>query len=191
MTKKILFTLFVLFFISGCADKARVLNIENSGLCSAPFATLYLNTIEIKNSTETFNIASDDVRDALADSLKETNCFHVFSLNQENQPLKSEDEYLLETKVALFQEREVIEKNIFKKEEKELLSMTIALHAHNESKKINANTKSKLLINKSKILGFTTKKESDKDSKTVLKNGVKQVSVLLKDGFEKLQGSEN
>lgn len=188
MMKKILFTLFVILFIAGCADKKRVLNIENRSLCSAPSATLYLNTLEIQNSAKTFNISPDEIRKALADSLKETNCFYVF--NKKAEPLKSENEYLVETKVSLFQEQEIIEKNIFKKEEKERLSMTIALYAHNESKKINVNTTSELFIDKTKILGFTTQKDSAEDSETVLKNAVKQVSILLKDGFEKLQNSE-
>ena len=98
--------------------------------------------------------------------------------------------YIIGFEFFNYSTREIIEKNIFKKEEKERLSMTIALYAHNESKKINANTKSELFIDKAKILGFTTQKDSDQDSKTVLKNAVKQVSILLKDGFEKLQSSE-
>ncbi|MGE4419256.1 MAG: hypothetical protein AB7D38_05425 [Sulfurimonas sp.] len=184
--KRILLALFVLLFISGCVDKKRVLNIQNEGLCSAPVATIYLNDIEVKNGDESFHISKEEIRDALTVSLKATKCFRVSIDKRDKESLNVENEYLLDTKAALFREKEISEKNIFKKEIKELLSMTISVYAYNKSKDVSATTKSELVINKSKILGFTTTPEQESDKKMILTNATKKISILLKKGFDKL-----
>jgi len=184
--KRVLLALFVLLFISGCVDKKRVLNIQNEGLCSAEVATLYLNEIEVKNGDKSFHITKEEIKEALAESLKDTGCFNVSLDIRDKESLNVKNEYLLDTKATLFREKEISEKNIFKKEERELLALTISLHAHNKRKNINATTKSELAINKSNILGFSTTPEQESDKKTVLTNAAKNISILLKDGFDKL-----
>lgn len=184
--KQIILALFVLLFTSGCVDKKRVLNIQNEGLCSAPVATLYLNDIEVKNGDKSFHVTKEEITASLAESLKATGCFNVSLDARDKESLNIKNEYLLDTKAALFREKEISEKNIFKKEEREILAMTISLHAHNKMKNINATTKSELLINKSNILGFTTTPEQESDKKTVLTNATKSISILLKEGFDKL-----
>lgn len=184
--KRILLAIFVLLFVSGCVDKKRVLNIQNEELCSAPVATLYLNDIEVKNGAESFHMTKDEIRDALAESLKETKCFRVSLEARSKESLNVKNEYLLDTKATLFREKEISEKNIFKKELRELLSMTISLYAHNKNRNVSATTKSQLAINKSKILGFTTTPEQESDKKTVLSNATKKISILLKEGFDQL-----
>ncbi|MCK9474126.1 hypothetical protein [Sulfurimonas sp.] len=189
--KQILLFAILLIFVSGCVAKKRVLNIQNENLCSTAVATLYLNKLEIKNSADSFNIPEDKIKAALADSLKETNCFRVSIQERDEESLNVEDEYLLDIKATLFQEKETSKKNIFKKEQKEFLSLTLALYAYNKSKNVSAKTTSELLANKSKILGLTIQDEQERDRKTVLTNATKQVSILLKDGFDKLQDSRH
>jgi len=184
--KQILLALFVLFFTSGCVDKKRVLNIQNEGLCSAPVATLYLNDIEIKNGDKSFHLTKEEIKDALSESLKETGCFNVSVKEMDEESLNVKNEYLLDTKAALFREKEISEKNIFKDEERELLQLIISLHAHNKTKDLTATTKSELAINRSKILGFTITQEQESDKKTVLTNAVKKISILLKEGLSEL-----
>ncbi|MCK9453738.1 hypothetical protein [Sulfurimonas sp.] len=191
MIKKILFAAVFILAVSGCVDKKKVLNIQNQDLCSAPVATLYLNTLEIQNKAETFNITEDELLVALTENLQKTNCFMVSTQERDKESLNVDYEYLLDTKVTLFQEREVYKKNIFKKEEREILSMDISLYAHNNGKKINANAKSELAVSKSKILGFSPEKDIQNDKKTVLQNATKRVSILLNDGFIKMQKSQN
>lgn len=181
--KRILLAIFVLLFVSGCVDKKRVLNIQNEGLCSAPTATLYLNEIEVKNGDESFHITKEEIRDALAESLKATGCFKVSMDVRDRESLNVKNEYLLDTKANLFREKEISEKNIFKDEERELLQLIISLHAHNKTKELTATTKSELVINRSKILGFTITQEQESDKKTVLTNATKKISILLKEGF--------
>jgi len=186
--KQILSAVFLLLLFSGCVEKKNVLYIDNQSLCSEPMAILYLKDIEIKNNAKTFNIAPDEIRSALVGSLKETNCFKVFSFNK-NRTLESENEYILNAKVTLNQEEEVVEKNIFKKEQQELISMAIVLHANNDTRKVNATAKSELLTDKSKILGFKNERDVSGDAQTVLQNATKKVSLALTDGFLKLQSS--
>jgi len=184
--KQIILALFVLLFTSGCVDKKRVINIQNEGLCSAEIATLYLNDIEVKNGDESCHVTKEEISTALAESLNATGCFRVSMDAKDKESLNADNEYLLDTKTALFREKEISEKNIFKKEERELLAMTISLNAHNKMKNVNATTKSQLAINRSNILGFTTTPEKESDKKTVLTNAAKSISVLLKEGFDKL-----
>lgn len=185
--KQILSAIFLVLLFSGCVEKKNVLYIDNQSLCSEPMATLYLKDIDIKNSAKTFNIAPDDVRSALISALKETNCFKVFSFNK-SRTLESDNEYVLNAKVTLNQEEEVVEKNIFKKEQKELISMAIVLQANNDNKKVNATAKSELLTDKSKILGFKNERDVSGDNQTVLQNATRKASLALTDGFIKLQG---
>lgn len=191
MIRKTLFAVIFILAVSGCVDKKKVLTIQNQDLCSAPVATLYLNKLEIQNKAETFNITADEIRSALTDNLQQTNCFMVSMYERDEESLNTEYEYLLDTKVSLSQEREVVEKNIFKKEENELLSMNISLYAHNKKRKVNASAKSELAASKSKILGFTPEKDIQNDKKTVLQNATKRASILLNEGFIKMQKSQN
>lgn len=184
--KKILLAIFVLLFVSGCVDKKRVLNIQNEGLCTAPVATLYLKEIEVKNGDESFHITKEEIRDALAKSLKATGCFRISLDVRDKESLNVKDEYLLDTKATLFREKEISEKNIFKDEERELLQLIISLHAHNKTKELTATTKSELTINRSKILGFTITQEQESDKKTVLTNATNKISILLKEAFSEL-----
>lgn len=184
--KQILLALFVLLFTSGCVDKKRVLNIQNTALCSAPVATLYLKDIEVKNSDASFQITKEEIQDALAKSLEETGCFRIFTQARDKESLDVKNEYLLDTKATLFSEKEIFKKNIFKKEQSQLLIMTLSLYAHNKNKNVSATTKSELSGKKSKILGFTTTPEHERDKKTVLTNATKNISILLKEGFDKL-----
>jgi hypothetical protein len=188
--KKILSAVLLLLLFAGCTEKKSVLYINNLDLCQAPIATLYLKEIDIKNSSKTFNIAPDEIRGALINSLKETNCFKVSPYNR-NQSVTDDNEYILNAKVTLQQTEEVVEKNIFKKEKEELLSMAITLHASSDGRKVNAGSKSELLIDKSKILGFKNERDVAGDTKIVLQNATKKVSIALRDGFLKLPSSDN
>ena len=76
MIKALLIPLFFLFF-SGCVDKKNVIFIDNMGLCSKSMATLYINSVEMQNNSQTFNVTKDEVTLSLINSLKETNCFVV------------------------------------------------------------------------------------------------------------------
>ncbi|MDD5372181.1 MAG: hypothetical protein PHO62_02005 [Sulfurimonas sp.] len=184
--KQILSAIFLVLLFSGCVEKKNVLYIDNQSLCSEPMATLYLKDVDIKNNAKTFNIAPDEIRSALIGSLKETNCFKVFSYNK-SRTLESDKEYILNAKVTLTQEEEVVEKNIFKKEQKELITMAVVLQAYNENKKVNATAKSELSTDKSKILGFKNERDVTGDSQTVLQNATRKASLALTDGFIKLQ----
>lgn len=183
--KKILSALFLLLLFAGCTEKKSVLYINNLDLCREPIATLYLKDIEVKNNSKTFNIAPEDIKASLIASLKETNCFKVSSYSK-NQYLSSENEYIVSSKVTLTQSEEVVEKNIFKKEQEEMISMAITLNASSDGRKVNASSKSELLIEKSKILGFKNEKDVTGDTQTVLHNATKKVSIALRDGFLKL-----
>lgn len=178
---------FLLLIFSGCTEKQSVLYINNIGLCSKPMATLYLNDIDVQNSSKSFNIAPDEIRSALTGALQDTNCFNVFSAKKGSDSLESKDEYLVNAKVNLYQEKETVEKNIFKKEEKERIGMMILLYASNNGNKVNASAKSELSAEQSKILGFKNEKDSSGDGQTILKNATKKVSISLTDGFAKLQ----
>jgi hypothetical protein len=94
---------------------------------------------------------------------------------------------MLDAKVILTQEKEVVEKNIFKKSESEHLTMAISLAAGNNGNKVTANAKSELSIDKSKYLGVNTKSDVDGDNKTIVKNATKKVSIALSEGFSKLK----
>jgi hypothetical protein len=112
----------------------------------------------------------------------------VVSTSQKSkESLESKSEYLLDAKINLSQEKEVVEKNIFKKSETEHLVMLISLSAINNGNKVLANAKSELLIDKSKYLGFKVESDVAGDNRTILKNATKKVSVALSDGFSKLK----
>jgi hypothetical protein len=183
--KKTVSAISLLLLFTGCVEKKSVLYINNLGLCQEPIATLYIKDLDIKNSSKTFNIAPEEIRTALIGSLKETNCFRVSSFNK-NQFLSSDREYIVNAKVALQQTEEVVEKNIFKKEKEELLSMSITLNASSDGRKVNASSKSELQIEGSKILGFKNERDVSGDAQTVLQNATKKVSIALRDGFLKL-----
>ncbi len=185
--KKILSVVFLLLIFSGCVDKKSVLRIDNLGLCSTPMAKLYINDVTVENSSQTFNIASDEIKTSLVNALNETNCFVVSTSQKSKESLESKSEYLLDAKVNLSQEKEVVEKNIFKKSETEHLVMLISLSAINNGNKVLANAKSELLIDKSKYLGFKVESDVAGDNRTILKNATKKVSIALSDGFSKLK----
>ena len=187
MIKVLLIPLFFLFF-SGCVDKKNVLFIDNMGLCTKSVATLYINSVEIQNNSQTFNITHDELTLSLVNALKETNCFVVSTSKMDSvYSLESKTDYLLDAKVSLSQDKEVVEENLFKKVEKEKLLMIISLQAHNKTTKVTANSKSELIIDKSKILGFKTQADAAGDKQTILKNATKKVSIALNDGFSRLQ----
>ena len=180
--KKILSALFLLLLFSGCTEKKSHVFINNVGLCQAPIAMLHIGDIAIENSSRTFNISSEEIRVALVESLRETNCFSILSASNGD----SDNEYLVNVKVNLSQQKEMVEKNIFKKEEKERLVMSMSLSAKNNGNSVFANSKSELLIDKSKILGFKNKADAQGDSRVVLHNATKKVSIALRNGFSKL-----
>ena len=187
MIKVLLIPLFFLFF-SGCVDKKSTLMINNMGICTKSVATLYINNIEMQNSSQTFNITQEELTLSLINALKETNCFVVSTSKVDNMDsLEYKGDYLLDVKVSLSQDKEVVEKNLFKKVEQEKLLMIISLLAHNKTSRVNANAKSELIIDKSKILGFKTEADPAGDKRTILKNATKKVSISLHDGFLKLQ----
>lgn len=187
MIKALLIPLFFLFF-SGCVDKKSTLMIHNMGLCEGTIATLYLNDVEIQNNSQTFNITHDELTISLVNALRETNCFNISTSKIDNEEtLKSKDDFLLDVKVSLSQEKEVVKKNLFKKDEKENLLMTISLIANNKTITVSANAKSELTIDKSKILGFKTTEDAAVDKQIILKNATKKVSIALHNGFLKLK----
>ncbi|MBW6488847.1 hypothetical protein [Sulfurimonas sp.] len=185
--KKILSAGLLLLIFSGCVDKKSVLRIDNVGLCTNPMATLYINDINVQNSSETFNIPAEEIKSSLIAALNETNCFVVSTAKMTKASLESKSEYMLDAKVILSQEKEVVEKNIFKKSESEHLTMAISLAAGNNGNKVTANVKSELLIDKSKYLGVKTKSDVEGDNKTIVKNATKKVSIALSEGFSKLK----
>lgn len=178
--KKTLSVMFLFLVFTGCTEKKNVLYIDNLGLCSTPVAKLYLNDVVVENSSQTFNIAPNDIKDSLVDALNETNCFVILASHRS-------DEYVVNTKVNLSQEKETVEETLFKKSEKERLVMAISLSANDSNSKVLANAKSELLIDKSKILGFKTGPDVTGDNRIILKNATKKVSIALKDGFSKLK----
>lgn len=186
MIKALLIPLFFLFF-SGCVDKKSVIFIDNMGLCTKSVATLYINSVDVQNNSQTFNATADEITLSLVDALKETNCFVVSSSKIGSVHSLESNEYLLDVKANLSQDREVTDKNIFKKVEKEQLLMTISLLAHNKTTRVTANSKSELMIDKSKILGFKTEADPAGDKRTILRNATKKVSIALHDGFLKLR----
>lgn len=187
MIKALLIPLFFLFF-SGCIDKKNVIFIDNMGLCSKSMATLYINSVEMQNNSQTFNVTKDEVTLSLINALKETNCFVVSTSKIDSvHSLESKSDYLLDAKVSLSQDKQVIEENFFKKVEKEKIIMLISLLAHNQTTTVSANTKSELTIDKSKILGFKTEADTVGDKSTLLKNATKKVSIALNDGFIKIR----
>lgn len=185
--KKVIFSTVLLLIFSGCVDKKSVLLINNLGLCSAPVAKLYINDVTVENSSQTFNISSDEIKISLVNALNETNCFVVSTSQVSKNSLMSKDEYLLDAKVKLSQDKEVVEKNIFKKSETEHLAMLISLSANNNGNKVLANAKSELVIDNSKYLGFKPESDRAGDNRSILKNATKKVSIALSDGFSKLK----
>lgn len=185
MLKHILAALSLSLLFSGCVEKKSVLYIDNVSLCSEPSVMLYLKDVSIKNNSRTFNIAPDEIKSSLINSLKETNCFGVASY-RESQFMDSDRAFILNAQVMLTQEEEVVEKTLFKKEQEERIGVAITLQAFNDTKKVNASSKSELLIDKSKILGFKNERDVKGDSQTVLQNATKKVSVSLRDGFIKV-----
>lgn len=187
MIKVLLIPLFFLFF-SGCVDKKNVIFIDNMGLCTKPSVILHINDVEIQNNSQTFNITHDELTLSLINALKETNCFVVSTSKIDNEnSLESKSDYLLDAKVSLSQDKQVIEENLFKKVEKEKLLMIVSLLAHNKTSRVSANAKSELIIDKSKILGFKTEADTVGDKRAILKNATKKVSISLNDGFLKLR----
>ncbi|MDQ1263864.1 MAG: hypothetical protein QG559_865 [Campylobacterota bacterium] len=178
-------SLFLLF--SGCAEKKKVIYIENRGLCQSPATTLYIHDVTIENNSKTFNISANEIKLSLADSLSETNCYKVQLADKDASSLENENEYVLNSKVSIFQDKEVVEENIFKKEEKERITLFIALTANNNGKKVYANAKSELLTDKSKILGVEKGVDAQGDKEMILKSATKKVSIALTDGFSKLK----
>lgn len=170
---------------TGCVEKKSILHIDNLNLCSEPVAMLYIKDVSIKNNARTFNIAPDEIRNSLINSLKETNCFGVSSY-KESQFMDSDRAFILNAQVTLSQEEIVVEKTLFKKEQEERIGVAITMQAFNDTKKVNASSKSELLIEKSKVLGFKNERDVMGDSQTVLQNATKKVSVSLRDGFIKI-----
>lgn len=171
---------------SGCAEKKRVIYIDNRALCQAPMATLYIKDVTIQNNSKTFNITPNEVKLSLAEALSETNCYKVQLADKDASSLENVNEYVLSTKVDIYQEKDVIEENIFKKEEKEKITMFIALSANNNGNKVLANAKSELSIDKSKILGVEKGVDERGDKELILNTATKKVSIALKEGFSKL-----
>ncbi len=185
--KKILSAVLVFLVFSGCVDKKSVLRIDNIGICSAPAAKLYLNDISVENNSATFNIPADEIKSSLASALNETNCFVVSTAKMSKDALESKNEYIVDAKVILSQQKEVVEESFFKKSENEHLAMAISLAASNNGNKVNANAKSELSIDKSKYLGIKTKSDIEGDHDTIVKNATKKVSIALSEGFSKLK----
>ncbi|MDO9267382.1 MAG: hypothetical protein Q7U00_09900 [Sulfurimonas sp.] len=185
--KKIIFSTALLLIFSGCVDKKSVLLINNLGLCSAPTAKLYINDVTVENSSQTFNISSDEIKISLINALNETNCFVVSTSQVSKDSLTSKDEYLLDAKVNLSQDKDVVEKNIFKKTETERMVILISLSANNNGNKVLANAKSELVIDRSKYLGFKPESDRAGDNRSILKNATKKVSIAISDGFSKLK----
>lgn len=171
---------------SGCAEKKRVIYIDNRALCKAPTATLYVKDVAIQNNSKTFNITTNEVKLSLAEALSETNCYVVKLEDRDASSLENTNEYVLSTKVDIYQEKDVIEENIFKKEEKEKITMLIALIANNNGNKVLANAKSELSIDKAKYLGVEKGVDERGDKELILNTATKKVSIALKEGFSKL-----
>lgn len=190
MSKKlVLWSVFLAFMLlfSGCAEKKRVIYIPNRGLCQSPTTTLYINDVNIQNHSRTFNISANEVKLSLADALSETNCYKVLLANADASSLQSEDEYVLDTVVDMYQDKNVVEENIFKKEEKEKLTMFISLVARNNGNKVSANAKSELFIDKAKYLGVERGVDERGDKDLILNTATKKVSMALREGFLKLK----
>lgn len=185
--KKIVSAALLLLIFSGCVDKKSVLRIENVGLCANPMATLYMNDIDVQNNSQTFNIPAEEIKSSLITALNETNCFVVSTAKMTKASLESKNEYILDAKVILSQEKEVVEKSIFKKSESEHLTMAISLAVGNNGNKVGANAKSELTIDKSKYLGVNAKSDVEGDNKTIVRNATKKVSIALSEGFSKLK----
>lgn len=186
--KKVLSAGLLLLFFVGCVDKQSVLFINNMGLCTKSMATLHVNALEIENNAQTFNVTPEEFTIALVNALKETNCFVVSTAKVESvHALPSRNDYLLDAKVSLSQDKERSEENIFKTVEKEHLLMMITLQSRNNGNRASANAKSEIVIDKSKILGIKPESDAEGDKRTLLKNATKKVSIALSNAFIKLQ----
>lgn len=181
--KGMFFGFVFVLLITGCTVKEKSLTIENENLCSAPIATLYIGEPTVSNGIKKFELTSQEVKEALAESLTRTNCFMV----KERSETRSVQDggFLLDADVHLSMESEVEEKNIFKDEKRELVEMKISLHAYNDKKEVTASAKSSLETKSSTIIGIKSPADVQKDKKTILNNAVKQASVSLKNGFER------
>lgn len=171
---------------NGCAEKKRVIFIENRGLCQSPNTTLYVKDVTVQNNSKTFNITPNEVKLSLAEALSETNCYRVQLADKDASSLENSNEYVLSTKVDIYQDKEVVEENLFKKEEKEKITMFIALSANNNGNKVLANAKSELSIDKAKYLGVEKGVDERGDKDLILNTATKKVSIALKEGFSKL-----
>lgn len=185
--KKVISVLLLLLFFVGCVDKQSVLFIDNMGLCTKSIATLHVNALDIENNAQTFNVTPEEFTIALVNALRETNCFVVSTAKVDAmQILPSKNDYLLDTKMSLSQDKEKSEENIFKTIEKERLMMIITLKARNNGNSASANAKSEIVIDKSKILGIKPESDTEGDKRTLLKNATKKVSIALSNAFLKL-----
>ena len=185
--KKVLSALLLLLFFVGCVDKQSVLFIDNMGLCTKSMATLHVDALMIENNAQTFNVTPEEFTIALVNALKETNCFVVSTAKVDGtHMLPSKNDYLLDTKVSLSQDKERSEENIFKSVEKQRLLMIITLQSRNNGNRASANAKSEIVIDKSKILGIKPESDVEGDKRTLLKNATKKVSIALSNAFLKL-----
>lgn len=166
----------ITFLITGCSTKERVLNIQNTDLCSTPVAAIHLDKINITNNVNKFDLSAEEIKEALTKSLTQTGCFIITS---------QKSAFTVDTNVEVDSEREVTSENFFKEELQEILKMTLMLNAHNGTKQVNATAKSTLKIQSCKIIGIKCKNEPEKDKRVLLENGAKQASLSLKNGFER------
>lgn len=176
-----------MFLTTGCQDKKRVIYIENRSLCQAPIATLYLKDIAVYNNSQTFNLSANEIKLSLAESLTQTNCYKVILADKDPSLLESEDEFVLNTKADIYQEKVTTNENLFKKEQKENITLMLSLSATSGfGKKVVASATSELAIDKAKYFGIEKGVDERGDKELVLKTATKKASIALRDGFSKL-----
>ncbi|QOG11977.1 hypothetical protein [Arcobacter sp. FWKO B] len=172
----ILFVIIMIF--SGCATKFERTFIDNYGLCTHSVSDIVIDSVSIDNKSLYINVSSNDIKTTFEKSLKESGCFNIYKPSS-NYLLNAEQTYILNVKATLHQENQIVTDRFFKKDEVEKLILTLYITAHSGDKIIKLVSKSELVKESEKILGFKSENDIAKDKKYLIESATKEATITL------------
>ncbi|MGE4455566.1 MAG: hypothetical protein AB7E13_01360 [Arcobacteraceae bacterium] len=179
MKSLIFLSLAVLIFV-GCSNKIERPYIDNYSICSQTISNVIIDHVSIENQNTNLYVTKDEIKTTFEESLKQSGCFYIYNTKNDSQLLDG-NTYILNLKASVYQEQETTKKNLIKKDDKEKLIMVFNVTAHNGEKSIMVSSKSGLLTNSTKVLGFETTKEYQKDKSTLIESASKQAVIALQE----------
>jgi hypothetical protein len=177
--KSLIFLSLAILIFGGCSNKMERPYIDNYSICSQTISNVIINQISIENQNTNLFVTKDDIKSTFEESLKQSGCFYIH--NTKDSQLLDGNTYILNLKASVYQEQETLNKNLIKKDDKEKLMMVFNVTAHNGEKSIMVSSKSGLLTNSTKVLGFETTKEYQKDKSTLIESASKQAVIALQE----------